>query len=225
MNDGTLAAWISTCHGEELYGELWRIDEQANRDITYAMLERNAERYHGTPVVFTGEVLEIQDVPESNAAYFRMALNDSYSRPVAVFALSPPPDEVVRGRRVRVYGTIGGAYSYQSQAGWDITIPKLNAVAVVLASMPRRPPRAVRPPAPEVPQIRMDPIAPRAAAVRDPEPVAEEPTVAETPAETPRPCSGHMCYRMDGTPTCVPARISCAAMHYTETPPGAPNTM
>ena len=68
---------------------------------------------------------------------------DHYGEDVlAVFTYVQPDEAVVSGRRVRVYGRLMDTFSYQSQAGWNLTIPRMNAVAVVLDSaVPRRPRR------------------------------------------------------------------------------------
>jgi hypothetical protein len=137
-NDGQVAARIAALSGEELVGALWDLESRVGAPVTFAQLERNADRYTGTPAIFTGEVLEIQDVPDSTGSFLRVGLNYESTRVLAVFALAAPGDDVVRGRRVRVYGTLAGTFSYHSQAGWDITIPRINALAVVRDSVPRR---------------------------------------------------------------------------------------
>lgn len=137
------SARIAAMTGEELVGTLWEIEQRADPSVTYAMLERNADRYAGRGVVFTGEVLEIQDIPDEPGSFLRVGVGSDGAHPLAVVTLARPPDDVVRGRRVRVYGLLNGTFSYRSQAGWEITIPRLTAVAVVRASVPRRPARSL----------------------------------------------------------------------------------
>lgn len=137
-----VARRMSGLRGDELTTALWTFEQRAGQAPSYAQLERNADRYAGTPVVYAGEVLEIQDIPEQQAAFIRLDLGDSGERVLAIAAMAPPGDEIGRGRRVRVYGMLNGTFSYQSQAGWNITIPKVQAVAVVLNSVPRRPANA-----------------------------------------------------------------------------------
>lgn len=143
--DAEIAQRLATLQGEELVGELWQIENLANPGITCAMLQRNAARHAGQIVVFTGEVLEIQDLPQGGS-FVRLGLNYSGDHALAVFTYVEPSDEVVQGRRVRAYGALAGTFEYTSQAGWNISIPRMNAVAVVPNSVPRRAPRAARAP-------------------------------------------------------------------------------
>ena len=133
-----LARQFSTLEGESLIGALWDYESQITQRVTYAQLERNADRYAGTRVVYSGEVMEIQDLPDQGGAFLRLAVDDNYDHIVAVAALAPPPDSIVRGHRARVYGELAGTFSYTSQANYQITIPKVLAVAVVPTSVPRR---------------------------------------------------------------------------------------
>ena len=139
-SDAEIAARISTLSGEELIGELWTIDQVSDPSVTYDLLSRNAARQTGKIVVFTGKVLEIQDLPQGGS-FIRLGLGSYGQRPVAVFTYVAPPDDVLQNRRVRAYGTIAGTFEYTSQAGWNLSIPRLDAVAVVRDNIPRRAPR------------------------------------------------------------------------------------
>lgn len=138
-SNGDIARRISGLSGDALVGALWDLEQRTVPAPSYALLERNPDRFNGQAVIMSGEVLEIQDVPQAGGAFIRLGLGDSATHALAVFALAPPGDDIVRGRRVRVYGVLGGTFSYASQAGWEITIPRLNAVAVVRSNVPRRP--------------------------------------------------------------------------------------
>jgi hypothetical protein len=133
------AVRIAGLQGEELVGALWRMEGTVTDRVTYAQLERNAERYTSTPAIYSGEVLEIHDQDEG--AFLRIAVDDNYDHAMAVIAIVPPADSVVRGRRVRVYGVLAGSFSYTSQANYELTIPRIIGIAVVPASTPRRAPR------------------------------------------------------------------------------------
>ncbi len=135
------AARVATLRGEELVTALSRFESQVQSSPTFAQLERNADRYRGQFAIYTGRVLEIQDIPSENASFIRLGLDEYGQHVIAVVTLAPPGDEIVRDRRIRVYGALAGTYSYQSQAGWNLTIPRLDAIAAVLNSVPRRPVR------------------------------------------------------------------------------------
>lgn len=137
--DAEIALRISSLSGEALIGDLWSID-QVSENVPYDLLARNAARQAGKVVVFTGRVLEIQDLPQGGS-FIRLSLDSYGARVVAVFTYVEPPDDVLQNRRVRAYGTTAGAFEYTSQAGWNISIPRVNAVAVVNNNVPRRAPR------------------------------------------------------------------------------------
>jgi hypothetical protein len=83
-------------------------------------------------------VLEIQDIPNDGGTFLRLGLDSWGQRVIAVFTYVTPPDTVVRGRRVKVYGRMANTFAYTSQAGWNISIPRMNAVAVVSDSLAPR---------------------------------------------------------------------------------------
>lgn len=139
-----LAHRLAGLSGEELVGELWNIEGQTDSSVTFAGLQRNAERFTGRPVLFRGTVLEINDIP-TGGSFLRLGVGHYGADAIAVFTYETPPETVVARSRVRVYGRMAGSYSYTSQAGWNITVPRLHAVAVVRdADVPRRAARAPR---------------------------------------------------------------------------------
>jgi len=137
-NDQLVARNIASMSGEQLVGALWDLERTTVDQPTFAQLERNADRYSGRRAIFSGEVLEIQDIPHESGSFLRVGIDDYGQRVLAVFTYERPSDEVTRGHRVRAYGALAGSFTYESQARYEITIPRLNAVAVVLTSVPRR---------------------------------------------------------------------------------------
>lgn len=81
--------------------------------------------------MFTGRVLEIRDLPEGGS-FMRIGMDRYGLRALAVFALLRPGDDVVRDARVSAYGFAGGEFTYTSTMGATLTIPRVNATAVVL---------------------------------------------------------------------------------------------
>lgn len=130
-SDVAVAQRLAGLAGPDLATALCRVEQQANPEITFAALERNAARFDTQVGVFRGKVLEIQDIPNESGSFLRLGLDSWGQRVIAVITYVRPPDTVVRGRRVKVYGRMANTFAYTSQAGWNITIPRMNAVAVV----------------------------------------------------------------------------------------------
>lgn len=128
----SMARLIAGQSGAQRNQSLCSIEASANRSITGAALARNANRFDGQTIVFSGEVFEVQDDP-SGGTFLRVGMGGA-SHINAVLAPLSPPDTVLAGARVRVWGQLAGTFSYTSQAGWQITIPKVIAYAV----LPRR---------------------------------------------------------------------------------------
>lgn len=94
----------------------------------FATLERGTEAHIGRRSCYRGTVEEIHDA--ASGAELRVSLR-SYSRDVIyVVAGNRPADDVVARTRVLVCGVHVGSFTYESQAGWTITLPLLAAVWV-----------------------------------------------------------------------------------------------
>lgn len=130
------AAVVSGLDGDALVG--WLEDWAATQaDVTYAMLERNPRTSFGERVVFTGRVEEIHDTPNGGSS-LRVATRAYGDDVLWIETIARPSQTIVQGSRVRVYGYLAGPFTYQSQAGWTITLPSLIGIAVVPASTPAR---------------------------------------------------------------------------------------
>lgn len=128
---------IETLQGDELVAalEMWE-SNHVTAEVAYALLMRNAEAHRRQGAVFTGRIEEARDLP--NGGTFMRLATRSYSRDVLwVETMTTAPPDLAQGSRVRVYGYLMGTQSYRSQAGWEITIPALAAVAVVPSRTPR----------------------------------------------------------------------------------------
>lgn len=96
--------------------------------IEYAKLKKNADRYAGEYVKYTGEILEITE--SDNITMMRLAVTKKsygYDFNDAILISYPGLTDFVEDDIVTVYGVITGNYSYTSQAGWEITIPSMIA--------------------------------------------------------------------------------------------------
>jgi len=99
----------------------------ADKSITYEHLKKNADKYNGQAWSFTGKILEIQELEGKTVA--RIGTGSWGSKPVLVTA--PFTTDFVEDNNVFIVGYLTGSYSYESQAGWNITIPSLTARAIL----------------------------------------------------------------------------------------------
>lgn len=101
--------------------------QQANKSITYEHLKKNAEKYDGEPWTFTGKILQIQENGEQTFAL--ISLDGWGNKTIAVKA--DFTTEFIEKNTVFVVGYLAGNYSYESVAGWNITVPLLQARAIL----------------------------------------------------------------------------------------------
>ncbi|MCW1929525.1 hypothetical protein [Bhargavaea beijingensis] len=100
--------------------------------IPFKELEKNPSKYEGTPVSFTGTVLQIQEVEKDVIdvdTVLRLAVNGNVDQVVYVtYNSSFGMEGVVSEDVITVYGEITGATTYESIAGYEITIPSMEAL-------------------------------------------------------------------------------------------------
>lgn len=99
----------------------------ADPKISYELLKKNADKYAGQPWAFTGKVLQIYEQDGQTQA--RLAMDTWENKPVWVAA--DFPTEFIENNRVYVVGYLSGNYSYDSIAGWKITLPAIAARAML----------------------------------------------------------------------------------------------
>lgn len=99
--------------------------------LSYGTLMRNPDERVGLHVAWRGRVEEIHDNAEGGSQ-LRVALRGYGNDVLWVETIAArAPDGIEQGSRVRVYGVVAGSWSYRSQAGWEITLPAIAAVAIV----------------------------------------------------------------------------------------------
>lgn len=99
--------------------------------LSYGTLMRNPDERIGRRVAWRGRVEEIHDT-DGGGSQLRIALRGYGQDVLWVETLGVrAPESVEAGSRVRFYGIITGTFTYTSQAGWNITLPAVAAVAVV----------------------------------------------------------------------------------------------
>ncbi|MGM9925082.1 MAG: Ig-like domain-containing protein [Bacillus sp. (in: firmicutes)] len=103
--------------------------KQANaKTIEYAQLEKNADKFTGEYAKFRGEIVQI--IEDSGYTVIRLAVTQDswgwdYNNILWVEYIGTT--DFVDGDVVSVYGTMMGSHSYESMAGWQITVPAMLA--------------------------------------------------------------------------------------------------
>lgn len=96
--------------------------------IDYRMLSKNPDSYAGMTLQVTGEIVQIME--DASGTNIRLAVTRTeygYDYTDIVWAYYPGRLPVFEGNIVRLWGDCNGAYSYESQAGWQITVPSIFA--------------------------------------------------------------------------------------------------
>lgn len=102
----------------------------AESKITYEHLKKNADRYNGEPWAFNGRVFQIQESGGQTAALLSL---DAWGNKMMEVQANFTTDFVEKDQ-VYVVGYLAGNYSYTSVAGWNITIPLIEARAILKPS-------------------------------------------------------------------------------------------
>ena len=105
---------------------------QSDPSANAGLLERNPGRFLGHLWVFDGDVIQVEDIPDRASSFMLGSLGDEAASTVAVITHQPPPDSVITGRTVRVYGRIAGTFTYNTRAGNESTVPKVMGTVVIL---------------------------------------------------------------------------------------------
>ena len=98
-----------------------------SKDITYEHLKKNSAKYAGKPWALKGKIIQIQETDGDTIA--RLAL-DNWGNKV-VYVVANFTTDFIDNNQVYVVGYLAGDYSYESQAGWNITVPALVARAII----------------------------------------------------------------------------------------------
>ena len=98
--------------------------------ITYEQLTKNADRYRGELWAFRGSIIQIQESGRRTSALVALdVFHDKIMKVTANFTT-----EFVDKDEVYVAGHLNGYYSYKSEAGWDITVPLIDARVILKPS-------------------------------------------------------------------------------------------
>lgn len=109
----------------------YQVDEATYKaqcqNIDFKTLEKNPDSYKGTKYYTMGHVAQIQEAGGKSS--LRVDVTDSgYGLWTdTIWVEFPGKTPAVEDSIVNVWGDIFGSYTYQSQAGWDITLPAIQA--------------------------------------------------------------------------------------------------
>ncbi|UZJ79330.1 hypothetical protein [Fictibacillus sp. KU28468] len=105
--------------------------KQSAKTIRYGELEKNPDTFKGDFVKFQGQIVQIME--KDGSTDIRLAVTKaSYGYDIndIVYVTYSGTTPFIKDDTVTVYGTIEGSLSYKSQAGFEITVPHLEAETV-----------------------------------------------------------------------------------------------
>lgn len=109
-------------------------ESKHNTVIDYAKIKKNSARYMGKAWTLYGVIAEIHETEEDGEPMTtaRVLVATSYAgSDEVVYVTAPFRTDFVENSIVDVLGVLNRDISYTSQAGWNITIPGMIAVAIV----------------------------------------------------------------------------------------------
>ncbi|MGC9517930.1 MAG: hypothetical protein ACP5C3_09580 [Methanomicrobiales archaeon] len=97
--------------------------------ISFKELNKNPDGHAGERVKVSGRVIQIM---EGYGTDIRMDVNDNYGD--TVYVTYDRTTSALEDSYITVYGEVYGSYTYESQAGWQITLPMIQAKYVEVGS-------------------------------------------------------------------------------------------
>jgi hypothetical protein len=114
------------------------LNQYKEETISYKELEKNPDSFIGTQTMFQGKILQIQEEDKVDSeglstggsiTTIRLSLSDS-NEEILINYDSLFGTDAVRDDNVTVYGTLSGSVTYESVAGYEITLPSMDAVVI-----------------------------------------------------------------------------------------------
>ncbi|GAB4313126.1 MAG: hypothetical protein Kow0019_12390 [Methanobacteriaceae archaeon] len=90
--------------------------------ISFKELNKNPDAHAGERVKLSGRVIQIM---EGYGTDIRMDVNDNFGD--TVYVTYDGTTTALEDSYITVYGEVYGRYTYESQAGWKITLPLIQA--------------------------------------------------------------------------------------------------
>ena len=95
------------------------INKEEYNPLDYKQLDKNSNKFLGQKFYATGEVFQIME--SGDTGFMLLSVDGDSSQNIAVFYKGT--NDVVEGDSVTVYGTVSTDYSYESTAGYKLTVP------------------------------------------------------------------------------------------------------
>ncbi|QUW21293.1 hypothetical protein JSQ81_16000 [Sporosarcina sp. Marseille-Q4063] len=98
------------------------------KDVRFAELEKNPDKHYGEFIKYRGEVLQIME--DETSTVIRLGVTKKsygYSSNDVVYVTYTGTTPFVKEDIVTVYGPVKGSHTYESQAGYQITLPLVEA--------------------------------------------------------------------------------------------------
>jgi hypothetical protein len=98
------------------------------KEIDYKHFSKNPDKYAGDKYKVTGQIVQILE--ENNYTIMRLAVTKDrwgWNSSDIVWVEYPGETDYVEDDVVTIYGTVVGKHSYESQAGWEISVPAVIA--------------------------------------------------------------------------------------------------
>ena len=113
---------------EEQQEQELQMKKQNAKEIRFAELDKNPDKYYGEFIKYRGEIIQIME--DETSTVIRLAVTkDSYGYDFndVVYITYPGATPFVDEDIITVYGTIMGSHTYESQAGHNISLPLIEA--------------------------------------------------------------------------------------------------
>jgi hypothetical protein len=99
-----------------------------SEEIRFALLDKNPDKHTGDRVKFEGQIVQIME--DESSTIIRLAVTkDSYGYDMddIMYITYDTTTPFVEDDIINVYGVIQGSETYESQAGYQITLPSMDA--------------------------------------------------------------------------------------------------
>lgn len=100
------------------------------KTMSFKELDKNPDGHAGERVKFTGRVVQIME--STGSTDIRMDVNDNFGD--TVYVVYDGTTTAVEDSMITIYGEVVGSYTYESQAGWQITVPMIRAKYIEVGS-------------------------------------------------------------------------------------------
>jgi tetratricopeptide (TPR) repeat protein len=102
------------------------LDKKAVR-LSYGQLKKNPDSHAGTFVKYNGKIFSIREYGGKTEMQVNVTNHGYGFWDDQIMVVYSGPTELEENRMVTFYGTVVGGYTYQSVAGWNMTVPLVNA--------------------------------------------------------------------------------------------------